>query len=88
MTQMKEMRREIEDRRRVEENYRIRRYQEKMEENQFWVRVWSVIVTGVVLAIFTFTVYEYKENCLYVENGYEQSMEIGRSMPLWKKIKP
>lgn len=53
--------------------------------DKFWYCLWSTLaicLTVMVLGSLAYCAYITKLRC---ENGYEEQMEIGRSMPIWKR---
>jgi len=56
-------------------------------DGEFWFRLWSVVVTGVVIILFILTSYTYKEEKLFMENGYEQVVLPGSNTYRWQKVR-
>lgn len=56
-----------------------------MDDNKFWILLWSAIITGVAVMIITCT---HITNIHY-ENmaglGYEKQAVVGYSSPQWRK---
>lgn len=58
-----------------------------MEENEFWVKIWGIIVTGVVIMAVVAMTWNGVLQKRYVENGYCQVTLQGHSGVSWTKCK-
>ena len=57
------------------------------DDGKFWLGVWAIIATAVVILVITASINNYEVKKLWIENGYEQIMEIGNEQYIWRKVK-
>jgi hypothetical protein len=56
-----------------------------MDENVFWLRLWSIVGLCIVAIVLFITVANTMQTKMYVENGYEQVTDVGYHGKLWQK---
>ena len=51
----------------------------------FWVRIWIVIASAVVLIVLIAGIWDCYTTKLYTDKGYEQIQVVGSSIYKWQK---
>lgn len=56
-----------------------------MDDNQFWLSVWSVVAAAIVTIVVAVCVHEYAIQRYALGQGYVQEQRIGESGLIWRK---
>lgn len=58
-----------------------------MTDNQkYSVKITSIIVAGIIFIVTTICLLSFIQETKYISSGYEQTVGIGSSKVLWKKV--
>ena len=56
-------------------------------EDKFWLKLWAMVLAGVVVVILSAMLYDYKIESQAFEAGYQQEMVPGNAYSVWRKIR-
>lgn len=59
-----------------------------MEENRFWLRIWTVLIPSIALVIIAALFYDYKKDVRMAELGFQKVAIVGNANTFFQKILP
>jgi len=57
-----------------------------MAEDTFWVKIWLILATAIVVVCLVISLYSFTVKAVAFEKGYQQVMVKGYCQPVWQKI--